>query len=160
MKIFIFLLALSNICNAQIVILHEKFENQKWVLATKWLQSPSEIETAINAIEADPNQRKGDKILIVGGVRLNLAPVTVELPDTWTSTDANSGKIIVFWNAVGSQDPADWHYEMFNTIAGAEQFINDVKNDPTRELWDQRPFYVQETWVNTKNERIEFIITP
>lgn len=145
---------------ADVLILHEKEVNGQWVLAVTWLNAPSEIGPAMVAIDNDPLQRRGDALAVLGGVRMQLEPIETPGEPVWVESTAQAGKYVVFWNVVGSADPSDWKTEILDGIDAAQSFIQSVKEDPTRELWDARPLLIERSWQPETPIQIKWVLVP
>lgn len=157
----LFTLAAALAAPAQVLILHEKLAADNWVLAVTWLDTPDEIGGAVAAIEADPAQRRGPSFVVLGGVRLRVVPIETPGPVTWEADETTAGQVVVFWQVAGSNDPADWHAELFADIPAAQAFISEVKADPARALWDERPLQVDRTWQAIPGEpQIQWLLQP
>lgn len=154
-------LAIPSALCSQVLILHEKLAGSQWVLDVTWLNGPQEIGAAMVDIDADPAKRRGPSLLVLGGTRLNIEQLTIPGDETWQPSEENKGSFVVFWNIVGSSDPANWFYDIFATQKEAEDFITAVNRDNTRELWDSRPLIIDQTFKPSIGENtIEWILKP
>lgn len=148
-------------CSASVLIIHEKRFGDDWALDVTWLDDASEIGEAMVDIDTDPNKRRGPSNVVLGGVRVNVEPIETPGTETWEADESQAGSFVVFWNVANSNDPADWHAETFPDQVAAETFINEVKADPARELWDERPLKIDRTWQAIPGEPlVRWVLVP
>lgn len=137
---------------SETLVIYEKNSNGQWVRGVKVLPEDADPGQILLDIEANPDERVGSDFAIYRGVRGYIKESSTTGETSWELDATAEGSIVVFWNIAGSSDPAEYFTSTFSTKADADTFINEVKNDPTLALWDERPFKVAEKWVSVPGE--------
>lgn len=139
--------------HGEVLVLHDKLENNVWVQGVKILPDDSDPQEILNGIVESANERPGDNFAILSGVRTVIKQTDTPGTVVWEMDTSQAGQIVLFWNVKGSNDPMDYHATVFETVAEANAFVQDAKaSDSDIALWDERPFVIESKAVQVEGE--------
>jgi hypothetical protein len=150
MRLLILLtLMLAGPVSSEIIIIHEKLAGANWVLAYSVVNDTAELNAKVVDIEVDPAKRLGDNFAVYGGIRLTV--VSTQAPPVSGWSNAPKSAILVFWahlqpDGTLSLDPKDYFIDEFVDLESARAFVQSIQDDPTKSLYDKRPFQATDSY--------------
>lgn len=138
------LLLFPGVLPAEILIIHEKLVGDQWAADVTVIDDSASVADAVALIDSDPLKRRGDNMRAFGGIRMQILEEVVTGSYSWKESPTD--EYVVFWAQLNddgstSSNPTDYHTATFSSLQSAEQFIQDVQDDPLRTLWDNRPYH-------------------